>query len=112
MTFRRQDDEEGLETVAADGASLGEIGSSFLVSTEYANGAGMLDNATFIDDVYQNLLHRAPDAAGADYWAAELASGSLTRAGMVISTDHSTEYQTTQLNGLFTAINELGNVWN
>ena len=98
-------------TEASHGASLAAIGASFLASTEYANGAGKLDNVAFIDEVYQNLLHRAPDAAGADYWNAELTSGSLSRAGLVISIDQSTEYQTTQLTGVFSAINELGNVW-
>ncbi|MGD9885765.1 MAG: DUF4214 domain-containing protein [Reyranella sp.] len=98
-------------TEAANGASLGGIGANFLASTEFADGAGMLDNAAFIDEVYQNLLHRAPDAGGAAYRSAELASGALTRAGLVISIDHYIEYQTTQLTGVFAAINELGNVW-
>lgn len=96
---------------AAAGAGLSTIGASFLESSEYANGAGKLDDQTFLADVYQNMLHRPIDAGGAAYWNSELASGSITRAGVVLSINLSVEYQTTQLTGVFSDINSLGNLW-
>lgn len=96
---------------AARGASLSSIGESFLASTEYAAGAGKLGDATFIAEVYQHLLGREADAGGAAYWQAELASGALDRAEVVMSICHSQEYDTTQLVGVFEAIAALGDLW-
>ena len=51
------------------------------------------------------------DAAGAAYWTQQLASGAQSRADMVVAIEHSPEYDTTQLVGVFNAINSLGNLW-
>jgi subtilisin-like proprotein convertase family protein len=96
---------------AVQGGSVAGIGAAFQGSAEFANGAGKLGNAAYVDAVYQQMLHRAPDAAGAAYWTQQLASGAQTRAAMVVAIEHSPEYATTQLVGTFKAINDLGNLW-
>jgi hypothetical protein len=96
---------------ASQGASVAAIGSAFQGSAEFANGAGQLGNAAYVDAVYQQMLDRLPDAAGAAYWTQQLASGAQTRAGLVVAIEHSPEYAATQLVGTFNAINDLGNLW-
>ena len=96
---------------AVQGASAPSIGAAFQGSAEYANGAGKLGNAAYVDAIYQQMLHRPADAAGAAYWTQRLTSGAQTRAGMVVAVEHSAEYTATQLVGVFNAINDLGNLW-
>lgn len=96
---------------ASAGASLSDISASFLSSPEYANGVAQLDNVAFVNGVYEQMLGRPADAAGAAYWNGQLDSGALSRAGLVVSFEQSVEYQSTQLVGLFDSINSLGNIW-
>ena len=96
---------------AAQGASVASIEANFQNSPEFAAGAGKLGNAQFVDAVYQQLLHRAADPAGAAYWTQQLASGAQSRGDLVVAISHSAEYDTTQLVGVFNAINSLGNLW-
>ncbi len=96
---------------AAEGTSAQNIGAAFQGSAEYINGAGKLGNAAYVDAVYQQMLDRSADAAGAAYWTQQLTSGAQTRAGMVVAIEHSAEYAATQLVGTFNAINDLGNLW-
>ena len=96
---------------AAQGSGVSSIAASFLASTEFANGAGKLGNAAFIEQTYQQLLDRSVDGGGLAYWDAELSSGALTRAGVVISIAHSEEYGTTQLGHVFGVLDALGNLW-
>jgi hypothetical protein len=96
---------------AVQGTSAQAIGAAFQGSAEYANGAGKLGNAAYVDAVYQQMLHRPADAAGAAYWTQQLNSGAASRAGLVVAIEHSPEYATTQLVGVFNAIDSLGNLW-
>lgn len=95
----------------SQGASASGIAASFLASTEFANNAGKLSNAAFVEGTYQHLLDRAVDPGGLAYWNNELASGALTRASVVLSIVHSQEYQTHQLVGVFETLDALGNLW-
>jgi len=56
------------------GASLSTIASGFVGSPEYA--ANISGSADPIAALYQNLLGRAPDAAGAAFWQSSLNSGA------------------------------------
>ncbi len=96
---------------AALGTSVAAIGAAFQGSAEYAATTGKLGNAAYVDAVYQQMLDRPADAAGAAYWTQQLNSGAQTRAGMVVAIEHSPEYAATQLVGTFQAINDLGNLW-
>jgi hypothetical protein len=51
-------------------------------------------NADIVDRFYANVLHRAPDAAGADYWTRLLDQHVLTKADVLMSFSESPENQT------------------
>ena len=48
-------------------------------------------NKIYIDAVYENLLGRAPDITGLDYWSGQLDQGGA-RATLINLIDHSAEY--------------------
>lgn len=63
------------------GMTTAEVAQSFSVQPEatakypYLVTPDVISPKSFINDIYQNLFNRAPDAAGEAYWLAELASG-------------------------------------
>jgi hypothetical protein len=67
------------------GASLHGVANEFVASAEFTAlvGAGA-DNGTFLSALYNNILHRAPDAAGLQYWQGIL-DGGAGRAGVVVA---------------------------
>lgn len=62
----------------SDSMSLSDIARSFFASSEAAESR----NSTGIEDVvakaYQNVLDRAPDAKGFDYWVSEVSNGHVS----------------------------------
>ncbi len=52
---------------------------------EYLQNYGRLSNAELAVKVYENLLNRAPDQAGPDYWVGELESGAVPPASLIIA---------------------------
>lgn len=92
----RAPDPTGLQGQTAafdDGATLNNVASTFLSSTEYqSHYAGTSDQA-FVNDLYQNALGRAPDAAGGAGWVGALAGGE-SRADVAIGIAESSEAQT------------------
>lgn len=75
--FGRTADEGGLDywfDVVNAGSDIGHIAEVFMASTEYT-GENQT-NAEFIASLYENVLGRAGDTAGAAYWTAALAAGS------------------------------------
>lgn len=65
-------------------AALTTIADSFAASPEFAARYGPLDTAGFVDQIYANVLGRAGDPGGTAYWRNELASGRLSRGGVVL----------------------------
>lgn len=75
--FGRVPDATGLQywvTAQRNGMDLAEIGKAFTQSEEFAQSAQRSDTS-FLAELYQNALGRAPDASGLAYWSAQLASG-------------------------------------
>ena len=65
-------------TPAAVAASLTAIAKEFANSAEYkASFAGMGAPAV-VKQIYQNLFNRAPEEAGLNFWATDLAAGKIT----------------------------------
>lgn len=94
--FGRQPDLAGLEywqTLVSKGVSLSNVAASFADSNEFksrfvsaaapGDHGGASDQA-FVTAVYSNVLHRAPDAGGFDFWVNTLAH-SAARADLLIS---------------------------
>nr|WP_315255702.1 glycosyl hydrolase 53 family protein [uncultured Duganella sp.] len=74
--FNRQPDLAGLAywiEAMNNGASLTGIAAGFIASTEFQELYGAQPgNRAMVIQFYQNVLHRAPDAAGLDYWVSIL----------------------------------------
>lgn len=93
-TLGREPDIGGLRgwaAVLAEGAGLRAIVPGFLNSTEFRNLYGNTSDAVFVTLLYQNVLGRAPDAAGLAGWLARMQAG-LDRAGVVLGFAESVEF--------------------
>lgn len=105
--FARGADQAGLnfwQDQLNAGASLETVASSFVGSAEFAARFGALDNGGYVDQLYQNVLGRAPDAGGRAFWVGALDAGA-TRAAVLGSFSESTE------NRANTALLTAGGVW-
>jgi serralysin len=52
-----------------------QVAQGFVSSSEFAHLFAGLDTKGFVDQLYQNVLHRAPDAVGEQYWIGQLNGG-------------------------------------
>ncbi len=74
----RATDTAGLVTWDAQlsvGVSKASVADSILKSQEYVAGHGTPDDSQFVASLYQGLLGRPPEAAGAALWTGQLALG-------------------------------------
>jgi hypothetical protein len=58
------------------GPSTDTLGHAFLTAPEFAQKFGHPDNLGFVTDLYTNVLGRAGDQAGIDYWTAQADHGA------------------------------------
>ncbi|MFZ6874164.1 DUF4214 domain-containing protein [Undibacterium sp. Di27W] len=95
--FGRKPDLEGLGYWIKDmdkGSSLTTVAAGFFQSPEFQKLYGVNpSNTTLITNFYQNVLHRAPDQPGFDYWNNQLSKGVITAAGVLASFCESAENQ-------------------
>jgi subtilisin-like proprotein convertase family protein/subtilisin family serine protease len=86
---------EGYWMKALDqGAALLDVANGFVQSAEFKHLYGdKPTNADIVDKFYENVLHRAPDQAGADYWTKLLDQHVLTTADVLMSFSESPENQ-------------------
>ncbi len=86
--FNRAPDAAGLfywGTRLEDGMSLPEIAASFFEQPESQAAFPLAsDAAALVDSAYDNLLERAPDAAGRAYWINQLETGAVSREGFML----------------------------
>ncbi len=66
--------------------------------------AGQTATQNFVDQVYRDILHRAPDSAGLQGWSQQIDSGRLTRQEVVLQIEGSTEGQQTLVNDVYTRL--------
>lgn len=75
------------------GASLASIANGFVLSDEFKLAYGVApSNQALVTQFYQNILHRAPEKAGLDYWVGVL-DGNGSRAGVLAAISESQENQ-------------------
>ena len=74
----------------ATGQSLSRVSDSFAQSREFIATYGQLDNRRFVERVYLNVLQRAAEPAGWDYWVGRLDAG-LARGELMIGFSESAE---------------------
>ncbi len=72
--------------------NLSQLSLQFVVSPEFTNRYGALNNGQFVDLVYNNILGRAPDVAGRNFWLNRL-NTDLSRADMMVNFSESDEYK-------------------
>ena len=77
-----------------NGTTLVTIADRFAQSSEFVNRYGALDNRHFVALVYQNVLGRAPDQAGSDYWTGQLDTHARTRGDVMAGFSESPEHIT------------------
>ncbi len=86
--FDRVPDSSGLgfhiSVMEGAGISLTQVAQGFVDSAEFKSRYGSLDNAAFLTQLYQNILHRAPDPAGLAYWLALLDGKALSRGQALV----------------------------
>ncbi len=83
--FNRSPDSAGLAFWSgrlSQGATVDQVVQGFVESPEFATTYGALSSNGFVVQLYANVLHRAPDAAGQQSWLSALASGG-TRAQLL-----------------------------
>ena len=84
--FGRAPDQAGLNYwVTNSGLSLEGITQSFFDQQETKDKYGNVENAAFITAIYQNVLNRAPDETGLNYWVNELTSGNIKKDQMILA---------------------------
>ncbi len=87
--FGRAPDAGGLDYWASrlsEGMSLSQIAASFSVQPEtvaqYPTG---LSTQVFVTDIYKNVLGRAPDTGGFNYWVGQLQSGAVSKSTFLLA---------------------------
>lgn len=72
------------------GLTAMDLADNLLASSERADQFGSMTNSAFVDDLYQQVLNRAPDTGGHDYWVGQL-DGGLHRAALALYMSDSAE---------------------
>ncbi|MFZ6870689.1 DUF4214 domain-containing protein [Undibacterium sp. Di27W] len=81
------------------GVSLTTVAASFFQSPEFQNRYGINPSTTtLINNFYQNVLHRAPDQIGFNYWTTQVNNGKITPEGVLASFSESPENKANVLN--------------
>lgn len=93
--FLRLPDLSGLwywEGEVSRGRSLTNVSSFFADSAEFRQRYGSLSNRAFVERVYLNVLGRAGEPSGTDFWTAELDAGRRSRGVVMVGFSESPEY--------------------
>ena len=94
--FNRTPDKGGLSDWIRGmdtGMTLQKVASGFVGSDEFKGLMGSNSSDTqFVDLMYANVLHRAPDQSGYDYWLGQM-QGGTTRETVLIGFSESPENQ-------------------
>ncbi|MFN8017215.1 MAG: DUF4214 domain-containing protein [Acidimicrobiales bacterium] len=86
------------------GWTLSKISSSFAGSSEFKRRYGTLTNRQFVEQIYTNVLGRAGEPSGVDYWTKQLDSKKKSRGQVMINFSESNEYKTKQVNKVHAAV--------
>ncbi|MDH3293852.1 MAG: DUF4214 domain-containing protein [Acidimicrobiia bacterium] len=72
---------------------LGAIADEFAAGREFANRYGDLDDESFVEQIYRNVLGRRGEAAGLEYWTDLVVGEELSRGEMVLHVSQSIEFR-------------------
>jgi hypothetical protein len=95
--FNRTPDNGGLKYwigLMDGGVSLPTVSSAFIASAEFKTLYGSNPtNELFVSKLYDNVLHRTPDAGGYNYWVGLLNTNKIDNISTLINFSESTENQ-------------------
>lgn len=95
--FNRTPDNGGLKYwigLLDAGVSLPTVGAAFIASAEFQKLYGSSpSNELFVTKLYDNVLHRAPDSGGYNYWVGLLNTGDIDRTSTLVNFSESNENQ-------------------
>jgi Ca2+-binding RTX toxin-like protein len=93
--FDRKPDAVGLGFWIAQldqGVALSQVAEGFMSSPEFmAQYSTVASHSDFVGRLYQNILHRAPETAGLQYWAGLIEENKATRADVLAAIADSVE---------------------
>ena len=75
------------------GRTVASIALGFVSSVEFQAKYGALDSTGYVTRLYNNVLHRVPDATGLAGWVNAIDSGSLTQAAVLVGFSESAEFK-------------------
>jgi hypothetical protein len=78
-----------------------QVMAAFVASPEYTSTHA--NNAAFVEGLYYQLLLRAPDAAGVQFWEHALDTGGQTRRQVALDFLFSAEWTAKEVTGYYTA---------
>ena len=101
--YNRAPDPVGLNfwlNALAGGETLTQVANQFANSSEstaiypFLSNPNLANASSFVTQVYSNLLNRAPDNPGLQFWSQELQSGTVTPGGFILAIEQSVNQQT------------------
>jgi ELWxxDGT repeat protein len=101
--YNRAPDQGGMSfwlNSMANGATLTQVANAFANSSEsiavypFLSNPNLANASSFVNQVYSNLLNRAPDNPGLQFWSQELQSGAVTPGGFILAIEQSVNQQT------------------
>jgi hypothetical protein len=93
--FDRKPDAPGLDfwTHSLDsGTPLQTVADGFMQSPEWQARYGTPDNQAFVETLYRNVLDRAGEADGVNFWTGHLNDGAASRGEVVVAFSESPEH--------------------
>lgn len=93
-SFDRLPDDAGQrywQMQAENGSGLAQIADAFVKSTEYQKLYNGASNGELVNQFYQHILHRTPDAAGVEFWTKVLDEHRASQAQVLVAISESSE---------------------
>lgn len=81
-----------IERLVVEGRELVDVAAGFMGAPEFTARFGMPSDEGFVTLLYDNVLGRAPDAAGLARWVGDLGSGT-SRAEVIVGFSESAEFR-------------------
>lgn len=95
--FNRSPDTSGLKywiDVLDSGVNLKDVANAFELSAEFSSlYGGNPTSGQLITAMYSNVLHRAPDQGGYDYWLNQMNTGAVGKETLLMNFSESAENQ-------------------
>jgi hypothetical protein len=79
-----------------NGRNLNSISSTFAASSEFKTKYGSLTNRQFVEFIYEDVLGRAGDTSGVNFWTSRLDRKVNTRGQVMVGFSESSEFKNKQ----------------